>query len=160
MTRADAIKTIREALEDARDAINTNYTNCSMNYYADQCDTALAALDSLATDPSEVYPTAMDLVLAINQLFCSYTVRNGVQLKPQDEAAALIEADRERIRRTAEQERDRLREAIATYRHNGCTSMASAIRNNASREILLATLDQWIIADNVILAALAIEASK
>ena len=53
MTRADAIKTIREALEDARDAINTNYTNCSMNYYADQCDTALAALDSLTIEPSE-----------------------------------------------------------------------------------------------------------
>jgi len=57
-----------------------------------------------AMDQNKAYEDARELVFAIKDIFSIYTIRNGYALQPIDEAAALITARDERIRRETRME--------------------------------------------------------
>jgi len=99
MTNSEAVKVIREALTDARDAINTNYTNCSMNYYADQCEAAITALDSLTIEPSGDAKALLRRIDVECDAINYDDSREAVGYVDLIDAAKLVEADRERVRR-------------------------------------------------------------
>lgn len=97
MTNTEAIQTIREALEKASDYIvgKPSHIPTDALSVAANCQRALAALDSLAVEPSE---DVKDLVWKIILLWDN-AVEPEEYDKAKTKAAALITARDERIRR-------------------------------------------------------------
>jgi len=125
MTHDEAIKTIREALSAIHPIwkeFNRGYSDYGQGYSdaLDACDNivhpALAALDSLALEPSE---DALKLVNAIRGDIGWHT---GMMAK--DEVVALIIARDERIRRECA---DRAIEYIATGNYGSDAGLRAAI---------------------------------
>ena len=98
MTRTDAIKTIREAIEWARYSINEHAPRLFLASMV-ICDRALAALDLLTIEPSGDAKALLRRIGVECDAINYDDSREAVGYVDLIDAAKLIEADRERIRK-------------------------------------------------------------